>query len=308
MAPKQVALVGAGSLGSMILRELLKVPDLYTPIILTRKPSSRTDVPASQIRVIDYTSSSSLETALQGVWAVINTAVPYPDGSDYFGGQMNLIHAAKRAGVKRYVPSEFTGSRQSNNLITAFKIKNVIVDELKKTSLEWTAFRAGLYMNLLAFGSKKERVIEDAFDGVRPFAMYVNIGEGTATIPGTGDEPVIFTLAQDIGKIVVQALALEKWEEDSWIPGTKSTYNEVVKLAEEITGRKFTVTYESVEELEGRLEETKKDPSNFMAQFMVEASLCIIKRVNETYDDKLVSKLGNPDIVQLRAFLERWWG
>ncbi|KAH8924686.1 hypothetical protein BT69DRAFT_1280313 [Atractiella rhizophila] len=63
MAPKQVALVGAGSLGSMILRELLKVPDLYTPIILTRKPSSRTDVPASQIRVIDYTSSSSLKNS-----------------------------------------------------------------------------------------------------------------------------------------------------------------------------------------------------------------------------------------------------
>ncbi|KAK7428229.1 hypothetical protein QQZ08_005295 [Neonectria magnoliae] len=72
----------------------------------------------------------------------------------------------------------------------------------------------------------------------------------TASIPGTGKEVMTFTYSLDVAKFVVEAFNLPKWDRDTIIIGDKMTREEFVKLAEEARGKKFTVTYDSVEKLQ----------------------------------------------------------
>lgn len=71
---------------------------------------------------------------------------------------------------------------------------------------------------------------------VTHFVTILDIAAGKAAIPGTGDVPAVFTYTQDIGKFTAALLTLPKWEKQSYIIGDKLTWNEFLKLAEEVRG------------------------------------------------------------------------
>jgi nucleoside-diphosphate-sugar epimerase len=78
----------------------------------------------------------------------------------------------------------------------------------------------------------------------------VNIEERKARIPGTGDESIAMTMAEDIGKAVVWLINDPRpWPKYTYIAGSVNTWNELIKLGEEATGDKFAVEYVSEEEL-----------------------------------------------------------
>ncbi|KAH8918865.1 NAD(P)-binding protein [Atractiella rhizophila] len=308
MAPVKIAVVGVGSLGSIHIRELLKFPDLYIPIAITS--SKTTLLPASQVRVIDYSSPSSLASAVQGVHTIINTAFPSASSiQEFLAGQLRLIQAADEAGVKRYIPSEWAMNKKVNQYIQLYGFKDPIMEALRKTKMEFTAVRPGIYMNFFAFGSPKERVVEDAFDGVRYNPYVVNIEDGTANNPGTGNDLVTFTKAQEIAVMTVKLLALEKWEEESGVVGSTMSYNEVIKLAEKLTGKKFNVTYIPKEQLEAQKAELEKGlPETLFQHFVVEGFLAAIKLGGDaSVKPTLNQRLGNPKLTTVEEFLQRWW-
>lgn len=98
----KIALAGAsGALGTPILTELLASG--FTVTALTRPESKTTFPPTVTVKKVDYTSHSSLLSALQGQDAVISTL----GHSSIEDQQYALFTAAIEAGVKRILPSEF---------------------------------------------------------------------------------------------------------------------------------------------------------------------------------------------------------
>lgn len=69
-----------------------------------------------------------------------------------------------------------------------------------------------------------------------PFTAVIDIAHDMAVIPGSGDNPVVFTHTADLARFVVASLDLEKWDPVSYVIGDKVTWNEFLALAEEAKG------------------------------------------------------------------------
>jgi hypothetical protein len=80
---------------------------------------------------------------------------------------------------------------------------------------------------------------------------FVDIEACQATIPGTGEEQVVWTHRTDLAKFVSRAISMAPgtWQEHSWIVGDKVTFHQILVAAEKVRGVKFNVTYDSLEKL-----------------------------------------------------------
>lgn len=95
-----------------------------------------------------------------------------------------------------------------------------------------------IYPNIFVAGSNLPNESE-ALSGLPPRALYLNARAGTVDIPGDGPAKVTLTTIQDVGSFVAASLDIESWDEESGMVGETTTWNEVVKVAERITGRSF---------------------------------------------------------------------
>jgi uncharacterized protein YbjT (DUF2867 family) len=122
---KNFAVVGAGEIGSFIIRQLLTDKAAGTVdniIVLTRQVSvqfgvcqlgtnqvlqgSKTTVdPNAKLVLVDYSNKESIKKALTGVDIVISTVAV-----SALSVQVGIAEAAKEVGVKLFVPSEFGGA------------------------------------------------------------------------------------------------------------------------------------------------------------------------------------------------------
>ena len=107
-------------------------------------------------------------------------------------------------------------------------LKSVAVAELDKTDLEYTLFSIGFFMDYLAMPKFKSYLT--------PIVVVLDIQNRCAGIPGSGNTPVIFTTTKDMGKFVVASVGLEKWNKQSLIVGDRKSWNEVLAIAEKVTG------------------------------------------------------------------------
>lgn len=100
------------------------------------------------------------------------------------------------------------------------------------------------------------------------YSIHIDMANRAAAIPGTGDDILSFSYSFDIARFVEAALDLPSWENEMFCYSDNRTYNEVLKIAEAVrglfivvplsamdtyrynTGSKFTVAYDSVEQLE----------------------------------------------------------
>jgi hypothetical protein len=61
----------------------------------------------------------------------------------------------------------------------------------------------------------------------RPSLYALTVGadfnKGEANIVGTGYDPFCLTQGEDVGRFVVAALDLDKWEEKLWTVGSRTT-------------------------------------------------------------------------------------
>jgi nucleoside-diphosphate-sugar epimerase len=70
-----------------------------------------------------------------------------------------------------------------------------------------------------------------------PFTMVLDMANNAAAIPGSGNVPLVFTHTRDTAKFVVASLDLEKWNVGTYVMGDKMTFNEVLKVAENVKGK-----------------------------------------------------------------------
>ncbi|KAL1886321.1 hypothetical protein Plec18167_000251 [Paecilomyces lecythidis] len=231
--------------------------DIVQAILDTKKHEltvlSRTDQPlltskGIDVRVVDYSSVQQLKDALAGAHTVISCLAAY--GSDTAAAELALLEAAKQAGTARFVPSEWNSA--CNDVVDLYSGKETVWKTVQSSRLEYTRFTNGLWMNVWGPGCLRDE--EEALGPYKcrpPFC--IDVGAGTALIPGDGSQRIVVTRTQDVGRFVAAALELPRWEAESRIAGDIVTFNEVVQLVKGICGKDLNITMLSVKDLEGIL-------------------------------------------------------
>jgi uncharacterized protein YbjT (DUF2867 family) len=129
-------------LGPSILQALSNDPT-FTVSVLVRQGSKSTYPPHIKVlKVNESWPEDELVNALKGQDAVVQIVLP-PDIQKH----KTLIDAAAKAGVKRFIPSEFGTVVKK---VPRFGLKREVADYLRskeKNGLSWTALVTGIFFD-----------------------------------------------------------------------------------------------------------------------------------------------------------------
>ncbi|KAE9365829.1 isoflavone reductase family protein-like protein [Stipitochalara longipes BDJ] len=234
---KNVIIVGAGGhLGPFIL-SAFDADQHFTVSILARNSSTSTFPSHLTVhRIDDSYPEASLVSAFQGQDVVVSTIA-----TSSVGVQKKLVDAAIKAGVKRFVPSDF-GSDTENEKAMAilpqyFKGKKGTVEYLKEKEKEgkiaWTAFVNGPFFDL----------------ALKVGFMGFDLKSQTATIYNDGNGVWSTTTARTIGIAVKNAMLIpETANKYIFINSFNVSQNEVLASLEKATKKKWEATHVDAEE------------------------------------------------------------
>ncbi|KAF5600609.1 isoflavone reductase like P3 [Fusarium pseudoanthophilum] len=230
---------GTGSVGRFIVEETIK-DGKFEVIVLGRKanPALEKELGA-RILPIDYSDTDSVASLLEDNH--VDIVIAALGGRTPPEQELGLIQAAtKSKATKRYIPSVWSvkyGPEHSWFFNAGAKLS--LFDALDKTDLEWTAVVNGFFLDY--WGAPNLKTYLD------PLTMVLDIPARKAAIPGNPNQPAVFTYTRDVARFTAKLLTLEKWDPVSYIVGDRLTWLEFTKLAEDISGDKFEITYDSVD-------------------------------------------------------------
>jgi len=236
---KTFAVAGAGNLGKIIVEELakLKKEGAVSAIkVLTRSADTHADLVALGVEplTVDYTSASSLSAALKGLDVLISTL-----GGAALGLQVPLATAAKEAGVKLFVPSEF-GNVSLGASGGIFAGKENVRLKLLDLGLPYAVFYTGPFPDM-----------------VFTPALGFDTANGKATIGPNGDALMSWTARVDVASFlahVLTSLPPSKLENSIWrVEGERTSFNAIFAGYEARTGTKINATYTPKEVLEANI-------------------------------------------------------
>lgn len=121
----------------------------FTVTALTRAESGATFPSSVIVKKVDYTSSSSIAEALKGQDAVVSTIATLA-----LATQNTLVEEAAKAGVKRFIPSEFgvNTQRVTGGIKAILGAKIALQEQLGKVAaanpgFSWTGLATGLFFD-----------------------------------------------------------------------------------------------------------------------------------------------------------------
>lgn len=121
----------------------------FTVTALTRTESKATFPSAVKVQKVDYSSNSSIAEALKGQDAVVSTIATLA-----LAQQNVLVEEAAKAGVKRFIPSEFGVNTKivSGGVAKILTGKIQLQDQLSKLAaanptFSWTGVSTGLFFD-----------------------------------------------------------------------------------------------------------------------------------------------------------------
>jgi hypothetical protein len=116
--------------------------------------------------------------------------------------------------------------------IPAYRYRDIVLNAVKRSGLEYTVFTVGLFMNYFAQGTPGIGHLSPI-----PFPL-VNVPRRRADLPGDGNDPISMTRLEDVADCVKSMLNLEdgRWPQECRISGGTRTLNEATKIAERIKG------------------------------------------------------------------------
>jgi hypothetical protein len=289
---------GTGGIGRHIVDGIVAT-NKYTVKVFTRQEfSSSSSLTAKGVQIVkvDYSDHASLVKELQSVHTVI--VCLFAEDDSCIHSQVNLLNASLEAKVKRFAPSEFAGNNGASTIIQLYReLKIPVLDKIKSSGIEYTIFMNGLFMDYFASPQKASPYLKSLIVGV-------DFNKCEANIVGTGDEPFCVTRGEDIGKFVAAALDLEKWDERLGMVGSRTTWNELIKLGEQVRGKKFNVKRSTVEQT---LSECDPKPANRIVNFMREAFVAFCQG---EFDIETTLNQKFPEIkpITVEEFVTKWWG
>lgn len=147
----------------------------------------------------DVRNPGSLESAMQGIDAVVSAITGFGPGGDGpravdFEGNRNLIRAAEAAGVRRFVLLSMRGAAADHPMELA-RMKHRAEEALRASSLAWTILRPTPFMELWAgiVGDPIEKAVK-------------------TTVFGSGDNAINFVAERDVAQIVELVLVEPRFE------------------------------------------------------------------------------------------------
>ncbi|KAH8664582.1 hypothetical protein BX600DRAFT_301799 [Xylariales sp. PMI_506] len=239
---------GTGNVGRTIVEAILATGK-HEVKILARKPNPEAEAELGvPIIVVDYANHEALIKTLEAnaIHTVISTISMMPTSGQPF--EPELIRAADASKTTRRMISSDWGvpvkPEYSESLPSVGTRLTARAALEATTDLEHTVFHTGFFLDY--WGAESSITSH-----MPPLVMVVDLAHGAASIPGSGDVPVVFTHTRDIARFVVASLDLEAgtWDPVTTVVGDRLTWNEFVALVEEVRGIKMNVTYDSVEKL-----------------------------------------------------------
>lgn len=242
-----ILVVGAtGSLGGRITRGLLaqgkpvRILARHNPISAELARQGRANTVEALVAAGaqpvygDLKDRASLDAAVAGVDTVITTATATQRGGEDtvpavdLQGTLNLIDAAKAAGVKRFVYTSAYGS-VPDHPVPLFRIKGVCEAALEASGLEYTILWASIFMEVWI----------GMLVGV-PLMMQQPV-----TLIGKGDHKHNFVAEADVAAFAIAAVDNPRAANQRiGIGGPASyTWTEIVDAVGRVTGAPLSVNY-----------------------------------------------------------------
>ncbi|EEB88898.1 hypothetical protein MPER_13075 [Moniliophthora perniciosa FA553] len=261
----------------------------------------------AEVVQVDYANSTQLQTVLRDhqIDTIIST-LANQDLTQFSAVQEVLLRAALNVPTfRRFAPSEFSVDSETLGTYNYYACKLPLLQTLRALKarhphLEWTKFVPGVFTNYFAFGSPG---MDEAMKYLSRRAVRVDISNGTANIPGDGETKLYFTTAEDTARFVAEATQLESWPEKLDMAGDVLGLNEVVKIAEDVTGKKIEVKYTTKDDI---LAVMNSPPKGWTDYFYL-ADLSIIDRDAEQ-GTILNEMLPSVKPMNVKQFIEKWWG
>ena len=254
--------------------------------------------------------------------------------------EANLLHAAITAKCRRFAPSAWGfGLKSYESGLLKYLNEGVWEACLENSDkIETARFNCGMFMNYIGHGIfvDKEQVDDEtklrafkkgggyapgadsATQGLHPdgdltgksgaFLMSLTNGNAELPVRGDGEWPLLMaTTLRDVGRFVAASLDLPKWEKEMSLVGDTLTMGELVKIAEEVTGKKFDVKKLTSGELKKKGEALQ--PDQFMEQVWLELKTSYCKDAEGlTRMDPVVNRFC-PDVkpVSFREYIQTHW-
>lgn len=196
----------------------------------------------------DLKDRSSLDAACRGITAVISTAsstLSRQEGDTIQtvdrNGQLNLIDAAKGAGVKRFILISFP------NMDVEFPLQNAkrdVEQHLKECGLNYTILQPTFFIEVWLSA-----------------ALGFDAANATAQIFGSGQNKISWISYQDVAKFAAASLDNPTAENAVITLGGPEALSplEVVKIFEEEGGRPFAIQHVQEEQLRAQ-KDSAEDP------------------------------------------------
>ena len=222
---QKILLVGAtGFLGAKILGQLAQ------DAALTLRAMSRRGAPADSTATVEWVRGdlmdpTTLDAALKGVDVVVSSANGYMKETIEadFQGNKNLIEAAARVGVKRFVFLSIVACEQAP-AVPHFHAKKVAEDLIKASGLPYVFVRAPAFLDQSA---------DYVADGVRAGRFYC-VGDKTTRWS--------YVLTDDLAVAIAKAATYPGEDiayqtiDIGWRDGAKSQ-NDIAELVTQISGK-----------------------------------------------------------------------
>lgn len=228
-----------------VIDALLATNNHEITILSRHSPPSPSTNPNLHWRTVDYTSPTTLTSALTGIHTVLSFIQPLSDPSAT--SQIALIDACIAARVIRFAPSEYASA--STTSLPFWQPKALVRSYLLSLNtpspvLEYTLFQPGLLLDYLATPYQTSRHIT-------PLSTPFDLQHRRAVVvAGHLDAVLTLTSAADVAKAVEMMVSYSgRWPPVSGIRGNRVTFAEVLRTAEKIRGE-FTVAEGQLEDLQ----------------------------------------------------------
>ena len=265
---------GTGGVGKTVVEKLVQQPK-FQVIVLSRhvryypgimfiwekylyslytKSKQETGNAAVEHLQIKYDDIAAMTRALENhnVHTIISAISLVSDETSQ--SQLNLIDAAENSKTtKRFIPSEYSfiqtaewvlrtqkiGSTNNSCHISLLPIDSSIqywldaANRLQSSSLKYTRVIPGFFMDYWGMPHVQTHL--------QPCTFGINIAKRAAAIPGDGNDVICMTYTHDMTSFMVKLLDLDDWPEFSVVVGDEVTYNQILTMAEEITGQLATL-------------------------------------------------------------------
>ncbi|KAF7532856.1 hypothetical protein G7054_g7593 [Neopestalotiopsis clavispora] len=272
MAPlKNVVVVGASksgiiNLGSYIVEALKSDPE-FTVTVVSRKstPSSAHPDGVRVVQVDDGYPPEELERAFAGQDAVVMAT-----SFQVYGQEGKFVDAAIKAGVKRFIPSEYGGDTANAKTVAIFPMIGMRaqhIEHLKtkeSAGLSWTAICTGLFVDV---------ALKTGFLGF-------DLQGQRATVWDDGKYKFSGITRENVARAVVGVLKNPDITANRhvYVSSFEASLNDLVATAEKIQDTRYSILHTSTE-TEAEAARNALASGNFMAA----AKLLLVATLNPGY-------------------------